>query len=209
MTDSLEKAIETGEIDPDGGLELVVQQAAGGDHRAFNRLVERFHEQLFKMVYYRIRSRIDAEDITQDVFLQAFRQLARLKDTSRFKSWLFTIGVNRVRDFQRKWRFRNLFRLEDNPGDNAEAADRAAQERGALNGLMRQDFWKQVDGILSRLPRMQKEVFLLRFFDHLSLREIADVLGKSESTVKTHLYRALVKFRQRTDLRQMLQENDP
>ena len=86
---------------------------------------------------------------------------------------------------------------------SAEAADPVP---GALDDLMRRDFWRQVDGILSRLPRMEKEVFLLRFFDHLNLRETADVLGKSESTVKTHLYRALAKFRRHKDLRQMLRE---
>ena len=60
--------------------------------------------------------------------------------------------------------------------------------------------------ILEKLPRMEREVFLLRFFDHLSIREIAGVLKKNDSTVKTHLYRALAKFKKEPAMRRLLKE---
>jgi RNA polymerase sigma-70 factor, ECF subfamily len=75
-----------------------------------------------------------------------------------------------------------------------------------INELLRQDFWKQIGLILDKLPRMEKEVFLLRFLDHLSIKEISSALEKSESTVKTHLYRALVKFRNNSSTLQILKE---
>jgi RNA polymerase sigma-70 factor (ECF subfamily) len=71
---------------------------------------------------------------------------------------------------------------------------------------MREDFWKQVRLLLDKLSRLEREVFLLRFMDHLSIREISQIMEKSESTVKTHLYRALKKFKNDTALIQLLQE---
>ena len=60
--------------------------------------------------------------------------------------------------------------------------------------------------MLDKLSKMEREVFLLRFFDHLNLNEIAGVMKKNESTIKTHLYRALAKFRKEPGLRQLLKE---
>jgi RNA polymerase sigma-70 factor (ECF subfamily) len=75
-----------------------------------------------------------------------------------------------------------------------------------LDDLMKKDFWKHVGLVLDTLPRMEKEVFTLRFMSHLDIREIADILEKNESTVKTHLYRALGKFRKETTMRQFLED---
>ena len=76
----------------------------------------------------------------------------------------------------------------------------------AVDELLKQDFWKQIGLILDKLSRMEREVFLLRFLDLLSISEISIVLKKNESTVKTHLYRALVKFRQNDSILLLFKE---
>jgi RNA polymerase sigma-70 factor (ECF subfamily) len=73
--------------------------------------------------------------------------------------------------------------------------------------LIRQEFWNQVGSFLDELSRLEREVFLLRFWDQLKLNEIAEVLGNSQSTVKTHLYRALSKIRQSANINRLLLEN--
>ena len=78
------------------------------------------------------------------------------------------------------------------------------EDAEALSQVMKAEFWHQIGLILKKLSRMEKEVFMLRFFDHLSIKEIAGALKKSESTIKTHLYRALAKFKKEDQLRQML-----
>jgi RNA polymerase sigma-70 factor (ECF subfamily) len=75
-----------------------------------------------------------------------------------------------------------------------------------IQNLIKQDFWKQVEKFLGRLSKMEREVFLLRFLDQLMITEISRVLKKSESTVKTHLYRALVKFKKASSIIEHLQE---
>ena len=187
----------------------LVKKAKAGSRSAFAELVDLFQDDIFKMVFYRTRTQMDAEDITQEVFMQAFRKLSGLKKVERFKSWLFSIAINRVRDFFRKKRFRSLFQLSD-AGNDIESLDTQTHDQPeAIDELIKQDFWKQIGLIIDKLSRMEREVFLLRFLDLLSIREISIVLKKSESTVKTHLYRALVKFRKNSSTLQLLKEEMP
>jgi len=187
----------------------LVKRAKAGSRSAFAELVDLFQDDIFKMVFYRTRTQMDAEDITQEVFMQAFRKLSGLKKVERFKSWLFSIAINRVRDFNRKKRFRSLFKMPDGSDEIKTAEPQINDNPEPINELMRQDFWKQIGLILDKLPRMEREVFLLRFLDHLSIKEISSALKKSESTVKTHLYRALVKFRKNSSTLLLLKGEMP
>lgn len=189
-----------------GQLSLLVEQAKAGNRSAFARLADQFQEDIFRMVYYRIRSRADAEDITQDVFLKVFQKISSLKEPAKFRGWVFSITLNRIRDFQRKKRFRSLFKAEDENLESHAPDPIEPAHPDALEHIMRKDFWRQIGLILKKLSKMEKEVFLLRFFDHLSLNEIAGVLNKNESTVKTHLYRALAKFKKEPAMRRILSE---
>ncbi len=147
------------------------------------------------MIYYRTRSKLDAEDITQDVFLQAYKHLGRLKSPAVFRSWLYQIAVNRVRDFYRKKKFRSLFGFVSVDEEYFQEPAEMAVAPEAGEGLDRQDFWRQIKALLTSLSKMEREVFLLRFFDQLSIKEMSTALKKNESTVKTHLYRALRKVK--------------
>ncbi len=187
-------------------LVSLVNQAREGNRSAFTQLADRFHQDIFRTVFYRIRSRVDAEDITQDVFLKAFQKIASIKDAAKFRGWLFSITLNRIRDFQRKKRFRSLFKKEDENIESHPIEKSDSDQPEALEQVMRKDFWRQIGLILKKLPTMEREVFLLRFFDHLSIKEIAGVLKKSESTIKTHLYRALAKFKKEPAMRRLLNE---
>lgn len=187
-------------------LVLLVNRAKDGNRSAFAQLVDQFHSDVFRMVYYRIRSRSDAEDIAQDVFLKAFQKISTVKDPGRFRGWLFSIALNRIRDFQRKKRFRSLFKAEEENIESRAPVETESDEPEALEHVLKEDFWRQIRSMLDKLSKMEREVFLLRFFDHLNLNEIAGVMKKNESTIKTHLYRALAKFRKEPGLRQMLKE---
>jgi len=187
-------------------LVLLVNQAKDGKRSAFSQLVDQFQADVFRMVFYRIRSRTDAEDIAQDVFLKAYQKISSLKDASRFRGWLFSITLNRIRDFQRKKRFRSLFKVEDENLEYQPPDETGTDQPEALDRVLREDFWRQIRLILDKLSKMEREVFLLRFFDHLNINEIAGALKKNESTIKTHLYRALAKFKKEPGIRQLLKE---
>lgn len=173
----------------------LVKRAKAGSRTAFHQLVDIYQNAIFRMVYYRTRSRMDADDLTQDIFLQAFKNLSRLKAAESFRSWLFSIALNKIRDFHRKRLFRSMFKASSDNVDLEHGPD-TDDNPEALEHLARQDFWRQIGEILKKLSPMEREVFLLRFFDNLSIKEITEAMGKGESTVKTHLYRALKKIRE-------------
>ena len=191
----------------DSQLAGLVVKAQQGNRKAFERLFDRFHNEVFRMVYYRTQSQQDAEDLTQEIFIRAYKKIPRLKAAARFRSWLFSIAVNRVRDFYRKKRIQDFFSLSDMDEDSLPVHNSQNRESPApIQNLIKQDFWRQVEKFLGRLSKMEREVFLLRFLDQLTIAEISRVLKKSESAVKTHLYRALIKFKKATLIIKHLQE---
>lgn len=187
-------------------LASLVEEARAGSTKAFEQLVSLFQQDVFRMAYYRTRSSMDAEDLTQEVFTKAYRSISSLKEVDRFRSWLFQIALNRIRDFNRKKRFRSLFGAFADTRETAETPAGTTDQPEALDNLMARDFWKQVELFMDKLPRMEREVFLLRFMDNLSIKEISQTLKKNESTVKTHLYRSISKFKAEYSMRQLLQE---
>jgi RNA polymerase sigma-70 factor (ECF subfamily) len=176
----------------------LVERARNGDRTAFHKLVDQFQPEIYRMMFYRSRSQMDAEDLTQDVMLKAYKNIRRLKSSALFRSWLYRIAHNRLKDYYRRMQFKSLFGFVslDAEGFQETAAMSAAPE--VEGGLSKKDFWRQIDQMLTCLSAMEKEVFLLRFFDQLTIKEISAALRKSESTIKTHLYRALCKLKAMT-----------
>ena len=180
--------------DGDYQVTELVERARAGNRASLGQLVDHFHEDIFRMVYYRTRSRMDAEDLTQEIFMQMSKSLPSLKDAGRFRPWLFRIALNRVRDFFRKRK--TLSFVGTTTELDAAAQATAENHNNPVDNMMLKEFQLRFHQLTENLSRWEREVFILRFVDHLRIREIAEALKKSESTVKTHLYRALKKFRQ-------------
>ena len=94
--------------DPNHKLSSLAESARSGNRAALEELANLFHKEIFRLVYKRTYSRMDAEDLTQEIFLEVSRSIGRLKDPARFKAWLYRIAINRVRDFYRKKKLMSL-----------------------------------------------------------------------------------------------------
>ena len=173
----------------------LVAKARNGDRMAFHRLVDQFQPEIYRMIFYRTHSRMDAEDLTQDVMLKAYKHITRLKSPEVFRSWLYRIAVNRVKDYYRRKKFKSLFGFVSMDQEGFYETDKMAVAPEVEGGILKKDFWRQIGRMLASLSAVEKEVFLLRFFDQLTIKEMSAALHKSESTIKTHLYRALRKFK--------------
>ncbi|KMY68430.1 hypothetical protein AAU61_01750 [Desulfocarbo indianensis] len=180
-------------------------RAKGGDRAAFEQLADFYWEEVFRMLYFRVANAADAEDLCQEVFLKAYTRLASLRKPESVRAWLYGIALNQARDFQRKQRLRAYFRTASLEDERASAAQ-AASGPSALEAAASKDFWRQVADFCQSLPRSQREVFTLRYLDGLTIPEIAHARRSSESSVKTHLYRAVQRFKRSPGLLRELRE---
>ena len=157
-----------------------------------------FQEDIYRLAYFRTFSQMDAEDLTQDVFEQAYRKMNSLQDPQRFRAWLYSIAVNRCNDFLRRRKYLAL--LQRRTAQEQDFMDTGTEINNSYNEkIEKKRFWKQVKTMLHKLSAMERQVFTLRFMDHRNINEIAAILDKNESTIKTHLYRALNKVRGQAD----------
>jgi len=158
---------------------LWVGQTLGGDQHAFARLVERYSGVVFGIAMAHLRNRSDAEDITQDVFLCAYRALDTLKDRGRFGRWLTVMTRNRCLNVLQR-QSRRVLASEQLQRDARPVVPRP--EREELHRLLR--------GQIDDLPPETREILLLRYFSGKKVRELAKLLGISRSAAAKRLQRA-------------------
>lgn len=164
-----------------------------GDMNAFNTLVRRHQKPVFNYILKMIQAKDDAADLTQDVFIQCHTHLVSLRDKERFTSWLYTIAVNRVRDFWRKQNrtdFVENDRLERvaarNPATSSNSASRKTESEYRVELVRR---------ALGMIPAEQREVLVLKIYQGQKFAEIAEIIGVPLSTVKSRLYYGLSNMR--------------
>ncbi len=172
----------------------LIERVRAGDLAAFKDIVESYQRPVFNFAMQLTGDWDDADDISQQVFIKAYRNLGRFQGDAKVMSWLLRIAVNthidevRRRKSQGGWVQRPAT-AEDNPRPEHFVATAAGDdpERQAVAGQM-QEHIQQALGTLA--PR-QRSIFVLRHYHDLPLKEIAGILGVSLGTVKSQLFRAL------------------
>lgn len=185
------------EITADGDL---VRRVQNGDNEAFDMLFERHYSHVFNFVVRLAGNRDDAADISQLAFVRAFGSINRLRDGQAFLRWVYRTALNIVRDRDRQLRRRPWVSLLDlwrptDQGENAEPvefADPALNPETLTVNLERDHAVKQAIAVL---PLEFREVVVLHHLQGLDIREIADVIGVPEGTVKSRLGRARQRLR--------------
>lgn len=169
------------------GEDALVARAIGGDAGAFTQLYDRYHDRVYRHLIYRVGRSEDAEDLTQQVFLQAWRALARYRQTgSPFVAWLLTIAHNLVVSFYRRNR-------AVQPLD-ADTRDWPADDH--LEAVAEQHLeHERARRLMLGLKAEYQQVLAMRFLENLEYREIAAALGKSEGNVRVMQHRALQQLR--------------
>lgn len=190
---------------PDKGSaadEALMLRYQRGDRSAFTELVRRHKKPLYNFVLRYCRSPSVAEDITQEAFLRVVQRAAEFKHEARFTTWLYTIARNLCVDHSRKMKHRRHASL-DAPAEGKDESSRSLSEvvadpspegeidRAAEWSAMRQSIVIAVEA----LPEDQREVFLLREVANLPFKEIAEVTGTAENTVKSRMRYALERLR--------------
>jgi RNA polymerase sigma-70 factor (ECF subfamily) len=171
--------------------EGLIRLAAQNDAAAFEEIVRRYQKRVYGVVLGMVGNPHDADDLTQEAFIRAHRNLAGFRGECSLQTWLCGIALNAARDLLRRRRLRGWLPLgrrhEETLTDGASPEDTLAS--GELSRRLSRF-------MAERLSEREREVFSLRFAGGHSLEEIAGITGAGLSTVKTHLYRALAKARE-------------
>jgi RNA polymerase sigma-70 factor (ECF subfamily) len=173
-----------------------VTRARGGDTEAFRFLVERHSRGIFRLAFRMTGNEHDAEDVVQETFLKAYRNLAAFEERAQFGSWVHRIAANCAYDLLRA-RVRRDERLElaDGPEDDrtlAVAADDPSPERLVAGREVR----GRLRAALARMSALERSAFTLRHVEGMSIAEISRALDLDASAAKQSVFRAVRKLRQ-------------
>ncbi len=173
----------------DERIARLLQTAQQGNAEAFGQLYEKYAPQVFRYLYAHVDWRMDAEDLTAEVFVRAWRALPGYRQTEApFRSFLFRVARNVLYDHFRRLRSRRNHKVLDEERMAELASDPSDRH---LQTLEHQELRKILDG----LGEDQRNVLVLRFFVGLSPEETAQAMGKSNGAVRVIQHRALEALR--------------
>jgi RNA polymerase sigma-70 factor (ECF subfamily) len=171
-------------------LELIrrVQQ---GKTAAFDELMTRYNQAIYRLAYSMVRNHADASDISQETFIRAYRAIGRFDEQYRFYTWLHRIALNLCLNCLKRTSRQKLVPL---PGSDTEGEWQDLPDPKPSPSDM--ELQRDLDQALARLPHDQRAVFVLRVKEELSYNEIAKMLGIPIGTVMSRLNRARLKLRE-------------
>jgi len=178
--------------------EILVGRAQGGDTRAFDELVRRYREKVYRLAFKILRHEGDAAEALQDAFLSAFRGLKNFKAESTFSTWLYRIATNASLMKYRKRRDDHVS-LEQSQSRNADAEALEVPDWSTqpVDELLNAELRLVMQEARDRLPEELRTVFVLRDEEGLSNAEVSETLDLSVAAVKSRLHRARLSLRDR------------
>ena len=171
----------------------IITQVLGGNQQAYALLVDRYQNFVFTIVLRYIKSREDAEEVSQDVFVKAYRSLADFKGAAKFSTWLYTVTTTTCITFLRKKK------LEVHSLDNEKvfaAADNLDSGMSA-NQIEQKSRVNMVNEAIKMLGPDDAQVLTLFYKGEQTLDEIASIMGKETNAVKVQLHRARARLKEK------------
>jgi RNA polymerase sigma-70 factor (ECF subfamily) len=173
----------------------LVAECLAGTPGAFDLIVERYRRPIYQVCYRFVGNHEDASDLSQDVFLRAYRGLKNFRGQAALSTWLYRIGVNVC--LNRVSAKKPLDSTIDEPIETQNLID--ATDDSPAERLMREEQGARVRAAIARLPDKQRATLILRTYHELSHQEIADILGSSVGAVKANFFHALANLKKILD----------
>ena len=173
----------------------IVDHFQRGDSTVFHFLYRRYRDRIYGVICSIISNPDDALDITQDVFLKAYQGLQNFKKASQFYSWLYRIAINRCIDFMRRGAKHRMISNDPVSDDVLYRHEVTRHLSSPSKAVELEEFGMFLHQAVLQLTPKQREVFILRYKEELSLKEIALEMGRSIGTVKAHLFQVHCNLR--------------
>ncbi len=147
--------------------------------KTYEMLVERYSDYVYNLTYYTLLNEEEARDLTQDIFLKIWKGLANFRGNSSYKTWIYRITVNHINSYLRKKRIRRFLSLE------------FLHEKNGFEPHVEMNTEKDhLEIAMEKLPEHMRTVLVLFYLENYDIKEIANILGVKEGTIKSRLSRA-------------------
>jgi len=178
----------------------LIELAKEGNHAAFEELIERNHKKIFKSVYVFSKSCQDTEDVLQQTWIKAWKNMGRFKEKSSFSTWLYRIAKNNFFDLMRRHKSRKVVFSDD-----LEAIESISMKEGYLSNdasnpsesLEDKETARKIRGLIDSLPKDHKEVITLLIDKDMSYKGIADKVNIPIGTVMSRIFYAKKQLRKK------------
>lgn len=181
--ENIRRAIATAGISDQTEILALVGRATGGDIDAFGDLYSIYLDPIYRYVFYHVKDKMTAEDITEEVFIKAWKAIDSCKGKERtFSSWLYRIAHNQTIDRLRSMQKR--LAMEVRPQSLPETTDVKNETEARLE-------YQETLEAISCLPEKQKQIIVLKFVEGMDNREIEQITGKSQNAIRVLQMRAL------------------
>ncbi len=178
----------------------LIEQVRAGDTEAFGYFVRQYQKKITRVAYRFLRDCGEADCAAQESFLRAYQNLGDFREGSTFETWITRICINWCKDRLKRRRLVVFFHQaparDDEDGEGLEAAAPASDpspERRAVGREIRQ----RLAAAIETLSFRQRSIFVMKHFEEMSIPDIAEVTGLDAGTIKSHLFRASHKIRER------------
>lgn len=171
-------------------MEELVVRAKNGDEKAYTQLMLAIKNDLYKICKTRIASDDDIDDIIQDTMIQTFKSIKKLKDNTKFKSWIVTILINNCNKLYKE---KQKIKLITNKFSYKQNDREILIENNMIKSEDDMNFYQ----LLDHLKYEEKVVIILYYSEKFKINEISKILHINENTVKTRIYRAKEKIKEK------------
>lgn len=168
----------------------LIQLFKSGHDSAFNELVVRYQEKIYWVARRFVNDHDQADDVTQEVFVKAYESLGSFRSDSSIYTWLYRIAVNVSLNFIRRQKVRDFLHLDE------LLHSHESENPGPDEILEKQEEHSLIEEAIERLPKKQKAVFLMRYYDELPYEEIAKILHTSVGGLKANYFHAVKKIQE-------------
>jgi RNA polymerase sigma-70 factor, ECF subfamily len=167
----------------------IITRVLNGDRQAYALLVDEYKNKIYILAFRMTNNREDADDLTQEIFIRAYKNLWRFNLKKKFFTWLYTISINLIRNHLKKAKIDKLLNQTNNIKYSAE------ENKSAEAVLIASYEADSINSALAVLEYEARAMIIMKYQQELSLEEIAEITGKSISAVKMTIYRGLDKLK--------------
>lgn len=186
---------------------VMIAAILAGDLRQFHDLIRPFERRVYLMALSMLRDEAEAEDVAQEAFLRAFRNLGKFRADSKFSTWLISITLNEARSRLRRRQLVKTESLDETVEDQRHLSPALLRDWREIpsEALERKEVRSILRQAIEELPEIYREVFVLRDVEEMSVNEVAEAMDVSVSVVKVRLHRARIMLQKRLvpELKQM------